>query len=501
MARAIAATSLTLRIGLWIAVLALGTSTILLTGEQAILPVLALAAAVLAVSALVSRPELGVLAFAVLLYANAPVNLARIAASSQAIGIAVTALLVVSVLVEVYVRRGGWVLDYPFMGIVAFVGVALLSTLFSRHPQTSVSWIVNLLLEGMLVYLLVINAVRRLATLKRALWSVLAVCAVTGLLSGYQELTSSYQQDFFGLARRDTERGLGDAQNEGEGARRSGTALYPVYRARGPVGEPNRYGQTLLVLLPFGFILATRSRALRTRLLAGALSCALLVGVFLTYSRATMLTLAVMTILMTFLGCLRIRHVMLGLVAALLLIAVTAPGTVKRLSSIRGVQSLMSSETETKADGAIRGRTTAMLAAFNTFLDHPVLGVGPGNYTPHYSVAYMADPEVAFRYRPTQRRAHSLYLEMGAETGAIGLFAFMAIPAWLAVRLWFLRRSWSRVNEENALLASAFLMALVGYFGSAVFLHLAYQRYYWLLLGLTGAAVHLLSRRNPNTAT
>jgi O-antigen ligase len=120
---------------------------------------------------------------------------------------------------------------------------------------------------------------------------------------------------------------------------------------------------------------------------------------------------------------------------------------------------------------------------------------------PHYSVVYMADPEIAFRNRPTQRRAHSLYLEMAAETGVVGLIVFLAIPAWLAVRLWFLRRYWSHVNEERALLASAFLMALIGYFGTAVFLHLAYQRYYWLLLGLTGAAVHLLSQRSARGVT
>jgi len=484
-----------LRVGVVLGALGLGIATILVTGEQALLSVLGLSVALIALSTLVARPELGVLVFVALLYANAPVNLGRLAANAQVIGIAVTGLIAVSVLVEVYVRRQGWVFDYTFMGIVGFTAVALCSTLLSRYPQTSVAWTVTLLTEGVSVYLLVVNAVRRFSTLKRVIWVLLCVCAFTSALSAYQELTGSYTQDFYGLARRNMERGLGDRASEGDGLLRNRTALYSVYRAQGPIGDPNRFGQALIVVIPFGLLAAARARAASERLLAAALSAAILGGMFLTYSRSTMLMLGLVVVLMVLLDCLRVRHVVLAVLTTTLLVSVVAPGTVRRLSSIRGVEGILAADSETAADGAIRGRTTAMLAALNTFRDHPLFGVGPGSYTPHYSVDYMTDPEVAFRDRTTPRRAHSLYLELAAEVGIIGLLAFLAVPVWLAMRLWFLRRYWMPRDRERGMLAGAFLVALAAYFGTALFLHLSYQRYFWLLMGLAGAAVHLLSPR------
>ncbi len=486
-----------LRFALWLAAAGLGAAAVWVTGEHALVPVFGAAAALLAVSALVSRPELGTLAFAALLYANVPVNIGRAVGNAEVLGIAVTALLALSVVVEVYVRRGGWVVDYAFVFLLGFLAVALLSALLSRYPKTSLQWTLTLVTEGALIYLLIINAVRHLATLRRVLWVLLCVCALTGALSAYQELTRTYDQSFMGFAQRKTERGLGD-EHADDGLLRTRESLHPVYRAQGPLGDPNRYGQILIVMVPFGLMLAMRSRTWRARTLAAGLTAATLLGIFLTYSRGTMLILLIIPILMRMLGCLRTRHLALGAVVAVGLVAIVAPGTLKRVSSIAGVQALVSSQGDAEADGAIRGRTTAMLAALNAFRDHPVLGVGPGSYTPHYSVEYMANPEIAFRVRTTQRRAHSLYLEMAAETGLIGLLVFLSIPAWIALRLVFLRRTWLRRNPEHALWAGAFLVALFAYFGTAVFLHLAFQRYYWLLLGLSAAAVHVLSPREAD---
>lgn len=483
-----------LRVALTLGFLAAGTLAILVLGDEAFLPVLAMVAAVVALSALVQYPELGILGFAALLYSNAPVNLGRIAGNAQLLGLAATALLGISVLVEVYVKRRGWVLDYAFLLALALVAVALLSTLLSDHPTTATSWTVTLITEGVLVYLLVINAIRTLSTLKRVLWVLLVVCAALSAMSAYQDVTRSYESDFAGFAQRNTERGLGDPDEEGSGLLRSRSRLHSVYRARGPMGDPNRFAQVLLVLVPVGVVLATRSRNVRQRLLAGALSAAILVGIFLTYSRGAMLTLALTSVGLVLLGCLRVRNLVIGAVVALLLVIVAAPGMKDRIDSIRGVQGLMAEGTDADADGATRGRMTEMLAALNAFRDHPVLGLGPGNYSPHYSVEYMSDPDVAFRIRDTQRRAHSLYIEFAAEMGIVGLVVFLAIPGWLCLRLWRLRSGWAPRDPERAAVASALLLALVGYFGTAAFLHLAFQRYYWFLIGLVGAAVHLLSQ-------
>jgi O-antigen ligase len=104
----------------------------------------------------------------------------------------------------------------------------------------------------------------------------------------------------------------------------------------------------------------------------------------------------------------------------------------------------------------------------------------------------MSLPEVSFRTLTTPRRAHSLYFEMAAELGALGLMAFLIIPALLARRLWKLRALAVRLAPHQARVATAFLLAMMAYFTTAFFLHLAFQPYYWFLMALCTAATHCL---------
>ncbi len=131
------------------------------------------------------------------------------------------------------------------------------------------------------------------------------------------------------------------------------------------------------------------------------------------------------------------------------------------------------------------------MAALSAFVDHPVLGVGPGQYEPFYSTEYQINSRFAFRYIPKPRRAHSLYFEIAAETGVIGLLSFASIFLVLLRRLWRASRSLLESDPELAAIATAFWFAIVAYLGMGVFLHLAYQRYFWLLLALGGAAVQV----------
>ena len=133
-----------------------------------------------------------------------------------------------------------------------------------------------------------------------------------------------------------------------------------------------------------------------------------------------------------------------------------------------------------------------MLAAWRVFCDHPIIGVGPGQFASVYSVQYMNDPDIALRRIARNRRAHTLYFELMAETGLVGFTLFMAIIAWTLVRLWQRRRAWRQRDPELANLALACWLGLLCYLGTGVFLQLSFQRYYWLQLALAGAVVHVL---------
>jgi O-antigen ligase len=184
-----------------------------------------------------------------------------------------------------------------------------------------------------------------------------------------------------------------------------------------------------------------------------------------------------------------------------------APGYLQRMNTLKGLAGLYSSTAAAEPDAVQRGRATEMLGAVGVFLDHPVIGVGPGQYSQIYSVDYMNRGDFKRRIKE-ERRAHSLYLELAAETGLVGLAIFLGVAGVLAGRLGSAARRIrkaalrpSPMEAARADLALAFVIAIAGYFASAIFLHFSYQRYYWLLLALAGAAVQVLDRRTSAPAS
>src|SRR5204862_5144434 len=87
---------------------------------------------------------------------------------------------------------------------------------------------------------------------------------------------------------------------------------------------------------------------------------------------------------------------------------------------------------------------------------------------------------------------HSLYVELAAENGLVGLVCFGAAMAAAFASLIRSRRALlSRGNDGAALLVASISIALAGYLVSSLVLHSAYQRYLWLLLAFVPAIARL----------
>jgi len=98
-------------------------------------------------------------------------------------------------------------------------------------------------------------------------------------------------------------------------------------------------------------------------------------------------------------------------------------------------------------------------------------------------------------------RGHNLYLETLAETGILGLASFLAIILAIMHGLW---KVWKRLQYEGSEFADAamaFFLCLVAYLISAIFAHLSYQRYFWLLMALSSATIHILGRVEQDTSS
>jgi hypothetical protein len=374
---------------------------------------------------------------------------------------------------------------------LSFATALLVPTLLARDTSLALGWVGTFLSEVVGVYFLVLNAVRSRSSLRRATWALGANAAVQGSHAVYQELAHAPSQQFAGFAQRDLQRGPA-VETHSSGGLRSRDRVNLANRALGPIGDPNRFAQVLLFALPLAAFRIRDEKRRNGRLLAIVCSAAILGGVFCTYSRGAYVALALLVGVALLLGYLRWRHVLLAGVAGLACAFILAPGTLVRLQKLESIPSLLTDRQYTNTDGAVRGRLTEMLAAYHVFLDHPLVGVGPAHFSPYYSVAYMGDPDITFRQLAEPRRAHNLYLEMGAETGILGVSLFLGAIAVLLVQLEGGRRRWTDVRPELEHYAAGFLLAILSYLGTAVFLHLSFQRYLGLLLGLAGACVQTL---------
>ena len=121
------------------------------------------------------------------------------------------------------------------------------------------------------------------------------------------------------------------------------------------------------------------------------------------------------------------------------------------------------------------------------FVDHPVIGVGYGNFEDYY---HRYARGLALDGRREERQAHSLYLEVAAQTGLMGLLGFAVL---LAYPITGLLRTHASLQHQGRLRdaqhVAAFGISLLGYLMGSLFLHLSYPRYFWLLLGIAlGAA-------------
>lgn len=435
-----------------------------------------------------ARPEAAAQLFVFLLYTNALVIISTFHGAPQSVVSLSYLLLAVPVATYTLLQRQPIVITPSLPLMLLYTAALALSAAFARNTAAAAQPVVAFLSEGLLLYVLMSNAVRSPAALRRVIWVLVVGAVVLGGISMWQEVTGSYDNDLGGLAQTNV-----DDLKVGEDL--DGKVLRD--RLGGPMGSPNRYAQILAMVVPLALLRVFGERSGKLRLLAGLGACFGLAGIALTFSRGTAAALVLVAFVMVLLKAIRPRHLLAFLLAFVAVTFVIAPDYFARLNTLRGLEGLASQSVD--ADGAILGRATSNLASLSVFLDHPVVGVGPLQFFQEYSVD--AGNEVGLRQRDGRRRAHNLYFEAAADTGIIGLAAFLAIPIMTLVQLGRVAAYWRRRQRpELTNLAHSLFLSVVAYLATGLFLHLSYQRYLWMFLGLANAGVWVLRREAEREA-
>jgi len=432
--------------------------------------------------ALLRRPEWAVPLFSFLLYTNSSAVAVQIHGVPFAVAASVPLLLCLPIATAVWLRREPPVVTPALPFILAFLVVQLAGALFALRPEEAKEALVTFLLEGLVLYVLVTNAIRTPEVLRQVIWSLIVAGACMGAVVAFQHLTGRYDDDFFGYAQIDVS-GMGFVVDAASESRQP--------RIGGPLGMPNRFAQIMSILIPLALFQIQASRSRRAKWLAGASVALIMIGFSLGFSRGAAVGLGA-----TFLVMLALGHVsgrLLAITAAAIAgVVLAVPQFAVRLASLANVAGLATQAGGLglgEADSSTQGRITEMVAGVLIFADHPLIGVGPEMYRHHYpDHARVAGGRV----RPNSREAHSLPIHIGAEHGAIGLALFAAI-FWITLRdLVRARRALAGSHPDLALLATGVLLALVTFLTTSVFLHASFIRYQWFLLAVAGAAGRVL---------
>ncbi|AHX13669.1 O-antigen polymerase [Dyella jiangningensis] len=226
----------------------------------------------------------------------------------------------------------------------------------------------------------------------------------------------------------------------------------------GIFNDPNDLGMLFVSVFPMACLLLQRARALGKLFWLGCIGL-LLYGVYLTNSRGAML--GVLVVIGAYIWYRR------GVVVAGVL-GVAGLAVMKMLSS--RMQELDAGEESAS------GRVDAWYEGLHMFTSHPLLGVGPGNFTDYNHLT-----------------AHNSFVLVLAETGFIGYLLWLAIIGysfWMVAEV--LRFKVDAVAEperharwqEERPLALTLLLSLCGMFMCAFFLSRSYMIVLYFVLAI-----------------
>ena len=356
---------------------------------------------------------------------------------------------------------------------LAFFGAIIVATVpFSIWPGAALGVFTDVYLKMFVVFVLMLNTLTTPKRVERLTWLIL-------LCVGYVAAHGVF----------DYVRGV----NLIEGGRLAGAV-------GGMFGNPNDLAMNMVTFMPLGIVIALspRNTTLRRMIAAGIVALMMATIVF-TKSRAGMLGLAVMLLVLLVLG----RKIRRGF--ALMAFAAVVAGIPFLPASFWTRMASIFDERQDQQEftGSREARRILLQEGIDAFVERPLTGVGAGQFV---------------NYNPTGRQqpwrqTHNALIQIAAETGIIGLLAYCflivrGLTASVSTRRMLLRVRRRRGNADSGdsvvtddewrfLYAHAVAMTagLIGWFVCAMFASVAYNWTFYYLLALIVSARELIRER------
>ena len=323
--------------------------------------------------------------------------------------------LVLGWIVHLLLERRGPRITWLAMPYGAYVLVVLLSGVVASHRAT---WWIEVYhwVNGFTVYLIAVDCLR-CGRLARAPILATALGVIGLSLYGFQQVIQHAGPPSF--------------------------TVNGVTRAFATFGQPNPFAGYLDVTVPLLAALTgawmfrpreSRGREFRAGWWVGIVSLAALLGVAVdgaTQSRGGWLGMAIGVGVVIWLlgGLVRLGGTVVALVVLASVLASPIGASVgARLSE--GSFAIDGSGEVTTQNFAVRERLAHWEAGVRMAVEHPWLGVGAGNFN-----AEFRDATQVWRFRIPRGHAHNAYIQAAAQTGLLGLTAYLVLVGSVGVRL------------------------------------------------------------------
>ncbi len=351
-------------------------------------------------------------------------------------------------------------------GFAAFGLVSAIS-LFHAVYVDRTSEALELFAKDALVATITVMMLRDGGSLRGLVWSIMAGVIFLGSIAVFKYVTGDLDNIYGGFAQTSFSHISGELDS---------------HRLSGTMADPNFYAALLAFAIPLAFERMVNERSWLLRLIALAALGLGLASIGLTASRGALVALG----LVAGLAVLLLRPKLLLVLPLTLPIVVVALSLVPE-EYVQRYQAMLDlipglggrgGGTET----SIRGRLGEWAAAWAMFLDYPIFGIGLNQYEPNFETYTL---RLGTELRGGVRQAHSLYLEIAAERGLVGLTAFLALLGLAACNVWNARRHAIAMNNPDlSSLVTGVGMATCTLLTAMIFLHDAYPRMLWLAIAL-----------------
>jgi putative inorganic carbon (hco3(-)) transporter len=350
----------------------------------------------------------------------------------------------------------------PMLLMLGFLFACMTSLISARDLGSAQEGMIDLA-RDLLLAMTVIVLIRTGKAFIFSIWALILAGAFLGTIAVFQYVTNAFDSDFGGFGQTKYEHLAGEVNTN---------------RIGGSIGDPNLFAQTMLVLLPLALNRMLHDRYLSLRWLAGWSLASCTLTVFFTFSRGALIAMFGMIALV-----MRRRwSPMAILMLVLLVVTVTFFLPDQYFDRLLSIPEAILSSQNSPSEDSLRGRLSELGSAVLMFIDHPLLGVGLNNYPTNYQDYAQ---KFGIESRHTLRNAHNMYLQWAAETGIVGVGFFGAI-LWFAFKSLRIGRKILADRDEHNLagMVAALEFGIIGYLIAGIFLHMAFPRYFWLLMAI-----------------